>query len=43
MGSDGLIYVPNFIKIATDFEGILRFCISNLKGCNVGFTVGNDL
>jgi hypothetical protein len=43
MGSSGMIYLPSFIKIVTGVEGILRFCISNLKGCNIGITGRRDL
>jgi hypothetical protein len=31
------------MKIGTGAEGILRFCLSNLKGCNVGITDRKDL
>jgi hypothetical protein len=37
-----MIYIPSFIKISTDIEGILRFCLSNQRGCNVGITDGRD-
>jgi hypothetical protein len=43
MGLGGMIYVPSFIKISTDAEGILRFCLSNQRGHNVGITHGRDL
>jgi hypothetical protein len=26
------------MKIGTDIQEILRFCLRNLKGCNVGVT-----
>jgi hypothetical protein len=42
MGSDGMTYV-SFMKICTSVQAILRFCISNLKGCNAGITDGKDL
>jgi hypothetical protein len=42
MGS-GDIYIPSFMKICTGVEGILRLCLSNLKGCNVFITDGRDL
>jgi hypothetical protein len=38
-----MIYIPSVIKIGTGVEGILRFCISNLKGHNIGITDGSDL
>jgi hypothetical protein len=27
----------------TGVKGILRFCLSNLKGCNVGITDGRNI
>jgi hypothetical protein len=36
MGSGGMIYLPSFMKIGKGVQAILRFCLSNLKGCNVG-------
>jgi hypothetical protein len=36
MASCGMIYLPSFMK------PILRFCLKNLKGCNVGITDGMD-
>jgi hypothetical protein len=38
-----MIYVPSFMKIGTDIQAVLRFCLSNLRGCNVGVTNGRDL
>jgi uncharacterized protein YraI len=43
MGSGGMIYIPSFMKIVTGVQAILRFCLRNLRGCNVGFTDGKDL
>jgi hypothetical protein len=37
------IYIPSFMKIGKDVEGILRFCLSNLKGCNTGISNGRYL
>jgi hypothetical protein len=37
------IHILSFMKIDTGIEGILRFCLSNLKFCNVGVTGGSDL
>jgi hypothetical protein len=31
------------LKIGTGVEGILKFCLSNLKGCNAGITAWRDL
>jgi hypothetical protein len=43
MASYGMTYVPNFIKIGAGIQAILRFCIRNLRGCNVGITEGWNL
>jgi hypothetical protein len=43
MGPDGMTHIPNFMKPCTDVQAILRFCLSNLKGYNVGITGGRDL
>jgi uncharacterized protein YraI len=40
---EGMIYVPSIMKIDIGVQAILRFCIRNLKGCNVAITDGNDL
>jgi hypothetical protein len=41
--SGGMIYIPLFIKIGTGVQAILRFCIRNLKGYNVGITHEENL
>jgi hypothetical protein len=38
MASCGMIYTPSFMKIGTGVQAILRFCLSNLRGCEVGIT-----
>jgi hypothetical protein len=38
MPSYGTIFLPSFIKIGTGVQAILKFCLSNLNGCNVGIT-----
>jgi hypothetical protein len=30
--------VSDDMKIGTSVQAILKFCLSNLKGCNVGIT-----
>jgi hypothetical protein len=40
MDSDGMIYAQSFMKISTDFQALLRFCLRNLRDCNVGITNG---
>jgi hypothetical protein len=43
MASGGMIYLPSSMKIATGVQAILRFCLSNLRGYNVGIIEGRDL
>jgi hypothetical protein len=43
MASCGMMYIPSFMKIGIDVQSILRFCLNNLKGCDVGNTDGKDL
>jgi hypothetical protein len=43
MASCGMIYIPSFMKIGTDVQAILRFSLTNLRGCNVDITDGTDL
>jgi uncharacterized protein YraI len=37
------IQLPNFTKIATGVQAIIRFCLRNLRGCNVGITDRRDI
>jgi hypothetical protein len=43
MASYDMIYMSRFMGVGTCFEGILRFCLRNLKCCNVGITDDRDL
>jgi hypothetical protein len=43
MASCGVIYLPNFIKIATGVQAKLRVYLRNLEGRNAGITDGRDL
>jgi hypothetical protein len=43
MTSCGMIYLSSFMKIGTGVQAILRFCLRNLRGCNVGITDGKYL
>jgi hypothetical protein len=43
IASCGMIYIPSFMKIGKGIQAILRFCLRNLIGCNVGITDGRDL
>jgi hypothetical protein len=42
MGSGGMICIPNFFKIGTDIDGVLRIFPSNLRSCNVSITAESD-
>jgi hypothetical protein len=42
-GSGVMTYIPTFMKTGRGVERILRFCLRNLKGCNVGITDGRDI
>jgi hypothetical protein len=41
--SCGIIFLPNFMKIGTGVQAILRIFLSNLKDCNVDNTDSRDL
>jgi hypothetical protein len=43
MASCGMTYVRDFMKTGIGVQAILRFCLGNLKGCNVGITDGIPL
>jgi uncharacterized protein YraI len=45
VASGVIIYtcLPSFMKIATGFQAVLRFCLRDFKGCNVGITEGRNL
>jgi hypothetical protein len=43
MASDGMIYIPSFVKIESGFQVILSYYIDKLKCCSVGITNGKDL
>jgi hypothetical protein len=45
MNSGGMIflYIQSFMKICTGIQTILRFCLNNMKGCNVGVTDVEDV
>jgi hypothetical protein len=43
MASCCILQLPSFMKIGTAVQAILRFCLSNLNGCNVGVPDGRDL
>jgi hypothetical protein len=42
MGSEGMIYIPRFMKSGTGVQEVSSFCLRNLRGCNV-FTDGKNL
>jgi hypothetical protein len=43
MASCGIIRLQSFMKIGTDIQAILRFCLRNMRGCNIDITDGKDL
>jgi hypothetical protein len=43
MGSCGMIHIPSFMEISTGVQAILRFCLRNLRGRNVGIIDEKDL
>jgi hypothetical protein len=43
MASCGMIYIPSFMNTGTKVQVILRFCLNNLKRCNIGITDVWDL
>jgi hypothetical protein len=43
MGLGGIIYMQSFMKIGTYVQAILRGCLRNPRGCNVGVTDERDL
>jgi hypothetical protein len=43
MGTGDMIHMPSFMKFGGGVEGILRYCLRNLNGFNVGITNGRDL
>jgi hypothetical protein len=40
IGSCEMICLIIFMKIDAGIQAISRFCLRNLRGCNVGFTCG---
>jgi hypothetical protein len=42
IGSGGMIHLP-FMKIGVGVQAVLKFCLRNLRGCNVGVTDERDL
>jgi hypothetical protein len=43
MASCGMAYILSFMRTGRGIEAILRYCLINLRGCNVGVTEGRDL
>jgi hypothetical protein len=39
----GMMYMPSFMKIGIDIQVILRFCLSDLNGCDADITNGRDV
>jgi hypothetical protein len=42
MASYGMRNIRSFMKTDADVQEILWFCVTNLRGCNVGITDGRD-
>jgi hypothetical protein len=40
IASCGIICISSFMKTGIDIQAIFRFCLSNLRGCNIGVTDG---
>jgi hypothetical protein len=43
VGSHGMIYIPNVMKICSGIQIMLRLYHNNLSGFNIGITDGRDL
>jgi hypothetical protein len=43
MLSCGMIDISNLIKIGAGVQAVLRFCLRNMRGCNIDITDGSDL
>jgi hypothetical protein len=43
MDSYGMIYKQSFMKTGIGVQAILRFGLSNLRGCNIGITGRRNL
>jgi hypothetical protein len=43
MSSDGMIYIPDFMKIGTGIQEILSVCFNIMRECNIDITDGYDL
>jgi hypothetical protein len=41
--SCGMMFLQSCLKIGEGVEGIFRFCLSSLKGCDAGISDGRDL
>jgi hypothetical protein len=38
-----ITYIPGFMRIGSGLQVILRFCLKNLRGSDVGISIGRDL
>jgi hypothetical protein len=43
MASDVMIYAPSSMKTGSVIQAVLRACLRNFRGCNVGITDRWDL
>jgi hypothetical protein len=42
MDSGDKICIPGYMKIGIDVQAILRFCLRNFTGCNIGIAHEKD-
>jgi hypothetical protein len=38
-----MIHIPNLMTIGTGVQEILKPCLRNMRGCDVGITGGRDI
>jgi hypothetical protein len=43
MASSGIIYIPSSMKIGVSFQGLIMLIFRNVRGYDIGITVGRDL
>jgi hypothetical protein len=43
IASGGMINIQSFMNVCMGIQVILRFCLRNLRGCDIGIIDGRDL
>jgi hypothetical protein len=43
MASCGMIFLPSYMKTGAGVQAVLKFCLRNLRGCNVGISEVKEL